>query len=310
MTFMKNRPRLFSHSAAVACTLALLLGTIFVAQPAAAQDFACKTDAKINCVDRLGTSNAVRKPIADLAELKRFAAEEGKETFATILRMSGWNSSQIAAFEKAVQEIDDTPVTLERGQQMKWMAIRKKGEPTLISNPQWIGKKTETAWPVTVEPDPAKGGKRFELLIPKTCGNLALANATDVAPPPPPPPATACKIRVMRDEAGCDAGTAVVDTSGSNGLAKVLIVGDGSPIELDAKDGKQTASGLNRGAYTARAMTTDGKSCEASLAACPKPSCAIELTYDDGTTTLPLGPRPRGPSGIWAVGCSGPSARR
>ena len=276
--------------ASTICAFALLLGgMMLVAQPAAAQSFACKTDPNITCVARLGTSNAVRKPIADLAELKRFAAAEGKATFATILRMSGWNAEQIAAFEKAVQEIDDTPVTLERGQQMKWMAIRKNGEPTLISNPQWIGKKTETAWLVAVEPDPMKGGKRFELLIPKACGNLALANVVDVAAPPAAPaPSTACTIRVMRDEAGCDAGTAVVDTTGSNGLAKVLLVGDGSPIELDAKVGKQTASGLNREAYTAKAMTTDGKSCEASLAACPKPSCAIDLTYDDATRMLAI----------------------
>ncbi len=169
---------------------------------AVAQDSACD-------IRRLGGPNRFHDQNIDTVDELRSALTAKRADLETVMRSVGWLGDANDFFEAL-----DGPIpqgTYESGTTIRWMAVRKKGEPVAKSNTCWGGKQPFEAYTVNFE----SNGYRWHFAVPKVCGNVALIDAEKLAPAAAPQAAT-CNI-----SASCQAEKFVVDTGGSSRGAQV-----------------------------------------------------------------------------------------
>ncbi|MDD8015263.1 MAG: PKD domain-containing protein [Acidobacteriota bacterium] len=71
----------------------------------------------------------------------------------------------------------DTQIAV--GDQIKWMLFRSHGKVKVAKNIEWAGRAPLEVFGFTVEKD----YKLYDFIIPKPCGNIALVDVRDAAPP-------------------------------------------------------------------------------------------------------------------------------
>jgi hypothetical protein len=79
-------------------------------------------------------------------------------------------------------------IQFQVGRTLEWLALRTKGKPSIVRNTRWGGRQPHAPWEFTVE----DSERVYTFVLPKICGNLALAESREkqkpASPPPPPPP--------------------------------------------------------------------------------------------------------------------------
>jgi hypothetical protein len=96
------------------------------------------------------------------------------------------------AFTEQFPTADIETTQVKPGTKLDWMLFRKngKGSVRVAKDVTWAGEEPFDAFRFYLD----SAGKRYEMVVPWGCGNLALAGVGDVpappppAPPPPPPP--------------------------------------------------------------------------------------------------------------------------
>ncbi|MGB8951327.1 MAG: PKD domain-containing protein [Candidatus Aminicenantales bacterium] len=75
-----------------------------------------------------------------------------------------------------------TEKSLPAGEKMKWMLFRVGKKIKVWEDVEWAGKKPLDVFSYMVKKDYTN----YEFIIPRSCGNIALYNVTELPPPPPP----------------------------------------------------------------------------------------------------------------------------
>lgn len=73
------------------------------------------------------------------------------------------------------------------GDTMEWMIFRSQGRIKVVRDLEWAGAEPLSVYLFSV----SKENANYEIIIPKSCGNISLRRVTSApggAPPPPPPP--------------------------------------------------------------------------------------------------------------------------
>ncbi len=222
---------------------------------------------------QLGGSRSLIGVMRDLKQLKR---DMGTARTRRLVQGSIDAAGTSAAVRDQVMEIlvaadpgtlKDSPFAV--GDTMVWMGLRINGKPDVLRNVRWSGRKPFPAWTFDVD----DGETLYHFVLPKPCGNLALATTERspkaiaaenarraeearkaeearlaeearrkvVPPPPPPPPPAAASCGVMATATKAKGGWSVaIDAAqsqqgGSPASSMVVqIVGPtGTPVSVD-----------------------------------------------------------------------------
>lgn len=257
----------------------------------AAADEICPGIDKEGRVTRLDGGHAVVDgTVASRADLTTFGREYG-EILGGVLKAQGLGDATDGVL-KAIENGEISEMKLNQGDVLKWMATRKKGVVTSFGPVCMASNKTYDAWKFDVTVDGMLETTTHTFVIPKVCGNLALAETKKTVKPPIPAPVVA--LTVDRD---CASGVIHVDTSGSDADATVEIIsseGVGHRIQAgDIEDPAPYTADL-RFRVVAENRARDGKvqqsSTEAVVKACPAPpaACTLSLGADDVFVREPI----------------------
>jgi hypothetical protein len=151
----------------------------------------------------------------------------------------------------AVQEID-----FEVGRTMEWMGLwdnrQRPARPGRVQMIRWGGRRSFKAWEFKIK----DGVKTYTFVLPKECGNLALASVTEE-------PMPACPM--VTGQASCDQSsytkTVGFSVSSTTGIDRVEVSRAGSAVTVLRRDNNFTVRGLAQpaGSYTVRAWDTFGR---------------------------------------------------
>jgi hypothetical protein len=131
---------------------------------------------------RLGGSTRFSPPVRTVDALRKMAgANRGDLT--KVLDLAGLSGISNQVLETLTSGAV-TETTFATGDRLEWMALRRKGKPDIIRNLRWGGSKPFEAFRFTIETPTAV----HTFIVPKACGNLALASTETKAPPPAPAP--------------------------------------------------------------------------------------------------------------------------
>jgi hypothetical protein len=237
-----------------AAALALCSALVFVAGAGDAQ-------AQQKKITRLGSPGTrITAPIKDTAALqKTFATKRNQASISRVLDRAGLTGLTPQVMS-AIVDGKVTETSVAPGTSISWMATRKNGRPDIISDGVWAGTKAFDGFAFTVE----DGLKRYNFVVPKACGNLALVNVTEVPLP------ECVHVAVSRN---CETKETVFTASGtaiSTGQAtKVSVFRDGNKVgEMLPGGSFKLTMGLREGRYTFMATDKYGReygTCERDL---------------------------------------------
>ncbi len=106
-----------------------------------------------------------------------------------------------------------TDTTLAVGDRVQWMLFRNRGKIKVTKEVEWAGKAPLEVFGIDV----TKDYKIYHFIIPKPCGNIALRNVTDAAPP-----LAVCSLIVTPEKANIN-DPITIDMSGTQN-AKSMVV--------------------------------------------------------------------------------------
>jgi hypothetical protein len=79
----------------------------------------------------------------------------------------------------AITEGRVTETSVAPGTTIQWMALRRAGRPDIVSDAVWAGTAPFEGFAFSID----DGLKRYNFVVPKACGNLALVSVTVVPLP-------------------------------------------------------------------------------------------------------------------------------
>src|SRR5262245_58768653 len=140
-------------------------------------------------VSTLGTSNRFGPPMRTVDDLRKFA-NMNRNQLTHVLTMTGLANVSTQVIDTLAAG-DVTETSIAPGTQIKWMAIKRAGTPSVLQNVRWTGRQSFDAWQFVVK----TSTMIYTFVVPKVCGNMSLLSAVAApppviteAPPPPPPP--------------------------------------------------------------------------------------------------------------------------
>ena len=262
-----------------------------VAVSGMAADEVCPGIDKEGRVTRLDGRNAVVDGTVDSrAELTAFGREYA-EILGGVLKAQGLGD----ATEGVLAAIESGPMTevkLGQGDTLQWMATRKKGVVTTFGPVCMASKKVYDAWKFDVTVDGMLKETIHTFVIPKVCGNLALAGTKTVVKPPIPVPVVS--LGVDRD---CETGMIKEDTGDYDPSAQVVVMtaeGIGHPVEAGSFEDPAPYEADLTFRIVAENTARDGKvqkaEKEVTVPACPAPpaECTLALSGDDFFVRQPI----------------------
>ncbi len=262
-----------------------------VAVAGMAADEVCPGIDKEGRVTRLDGGNAVVDgTVASRADLTAFGREYA-EILGGVLKAQGLGDATEGVLE-AIESGPMTEVKLGQGDTLQWMATRKKGVVTSFGPVCMASEKVYDAWKFDVTVDGMLEETIHTFVIPKICGNLALAGTRTVVKPPIPVPVVF--LGVDRD---CETGMIKVDTAGSDPNSQVVVMtadGIGHPVEAGSLEDPAPYEADLTFRIAAENSARDGKvqrtEKEVTVPACPAPpaECTLALNGDDFFVRQPI----------------------
>lgn len=263
--------------------LALVAATVALAPSTFAQEY---TDIR-----RLGTSNAVFRPGPQTGEELQRIFGDHRDEYEKVLRDTNWPGNPDDLFA-AVANGDFSEAQYPVGHTFEWMAVRRRGVVEATGRVRWAGDAPFEAFEIRFE----SNDREHRFLIPKACGNLALIQMRDVAPPPLPTPTVN-----LQSPNQCTGANVTFDVTIPGGLPEETSL----QVTLTRPSGQEETLSPSRagggyrwqgqlddpGAYTFSAVLTRGSERtqpvteRISLQPC-EPTCSLELT------TPPIDSRP------------------
>ena len=160
--------------------------------------FAVSVSAETS-VSRLGGRNAFhRTPLETSADATRILGELGPD-IKVVLTKAGWQGLP-ADLHAAIAKGNWSEIQIPIGGQLNWMALRRKGEPDVITDVVLNGKEPVSAYQLQF----ISNEVLHTFVVPKACSNLALS-AQEKLPPPiakvSAMPATDCLTRDVNIDA-------------------------------------------------------------------------------------------------------------
>jgi len=274
--------------------IGLILAVIVVLSVAGttgAADEVCPGFDKEGRVTRLDGGNAVIEgTVATRADLTAFGREYG-EILGGVLEAQGLGNATVGVLA-AIENGAMTEVKLGQGDTLQWMATRKKGVVVSFGPVCMASKKVYDAWKFDVTVDGMLEETIHTFVIPKVCGNLALAGTRTVVKPPIPVPVVF--LGIDRD---CETGMIMVDTGDSDSSAQVVVMtaeGIGHPVEAGSFEDPAPYEADLTFRIVAENSARDGKiqkaEKEVTVPACPAPpaECTLALSGDDFFVRQPI----------------------
>ena len=161
---------------------------------------------------RLGGSRSLIGAMRDLKRLKLdMARPRTRKDIQTVLDVAGMSPAVRDELLNILIAADPSQLkdeTFPVGNTMLWMGLRNKGKGDILRNVRWNGARPFAVWAFDID----DGETLYHFVLPKPCGNLALASserspkaiaaenarkaeearraeeARKIVPPPPPPP--------------------------------------------------------------------------------------------------------------------------
>jgi hypothetical protein len=133
---------------------------------------------------KVGISPFYRPPLKSEADLRTLVKTRDADLKAGFSKAG--NADLYPAFAEQFPTVKIEPIKIMQGETMQWMLFKKKGKgPVAVAKDvTWGGKAPLDAYRFYI----VKDQKRYEIVVPYACGNVALKDVTAIAPPPPPPP--------------------------------------------------------------------------------------------------------------------------
>ena len=150
-------------------------------------------------ITRLGTADAFYRRVQTLDAVRRMAADRAvQRRLSQVMDGAGLTglTSQVLAILGNPDPQRMVEVRIEPGTRMEWMAFRAGTRGRLQRPAVWAGRQPFEAWRFTIE----DAGTRYNFLLPKACGNLALLNQEAIPPPPTAKPDDSAE-RLRREQA-------------------------------------------------------------------------------------------------------------
>lgn len=128
----------------------------------------------------IGQHPFCKPPLNSVEELRQLAAKakgDLRQGFA-----KAGQADLYQDFETQVQTAEVDEVSVQPGERLLWMLFRKRGiGPVFVAKDvTWKGDSAFQAYRLFV----VKAGKRYEFVVPQTCGNFSLRSISDLPPAP------------------------------------------------------------------------------------------------------------------------------
>ncbi len=229
---------------------------------------AADAGAQQHRMTRLGSpATRITPPIKDTAGLqKTFAVPRNQAALSRVLDKAGLTKLTPQVLS-AITDGRVTETSVAPGTAIQWMALRRAGKADVVSDAVWAGKQPFEAFAFSVD----DGVKRYNFVVPKACGNLALVSVTDVPLP------ECVHVAVSRS---CETKQATFTASGTaistKQATKVTVFRDASKVGEMLPEGFTLTLPVQAGRYTFMATDTHGReygTCERDLTveACAAP---------------------------------------
>lgn len=274
----------------IGLTIAIVLCLSFAGVSGAADDV-CPGIDKDGRVTRLDGGNAVVDgTVASRADLTAFGREYA-EILGGVLEAQGLGDATKGVLE-TIESGKVSEMKLNQGDILQWMATRKKGAVTSFGPVCMASETTYDAWKFDVTVDGMLETTTHTFVIPKVCGNLALAGTNTKIKLPIPVPVVA--LAVDRD---CASGVIHVDSTGSDANSTIAIIsseGAGHRIEAGDLDDPAPYTADLTFRIVAENKARDGKAQQTTkdvtVKACPAPpaACSLSLGGDDVFVRQPI----------------------
>ena len=200
---------------------------------------------------RLGNpATRITAPISDTAGLqKTFTIPRNQAALSRVLDKAGLTSltAQVLA---AITEGRVTETTVAPGTTIQWMALRRAGRADIVSDAIWAGTAPFEGFAFSID----DGLKRYNFVVPKACGNLALVSVTEVPLPECVHVASSrsCESKQVTFTAS---GTAIATRQAT----KVSVYRDGRKVGEMLPEGFALALPVDAGRYTFMATDRHGR---------------------------------------------------
>lgn len=138
---------------------------------------------------RMGASPFYKQPLASVADLNEMV-NSSQESLAEGFKKAGY-PELFNAFMTQFPTVEIHNVQVQQGEALQWMMYRRngKGSVRVMKDLVWGGEEPFDAFEFFIE----SSGKRYRMIVPLICGNVALKDVADVpevaeTPPPEPVP--------------------------------------------------------------------------------------------------------------------------
>lgn len=166
---------------------------------------------------KLGRHPFYQPPLTSLEDLRYMVKKQMVDI------MAGFEQAGLPEFfedfDRQFPDVVVDQIKVNKGETLQWMFYKRngKGKVRIARDVTWAADEPFDAFRFYIE----HAGHSYEIVVPWTCGNIALGKVEKIAPPPPEPPkpkpnlAPTCGSSLSASSAICDQEI-TVDASGSS----------------------------------------------------------------------------------------------
>jgi hypothetical protein len=222
---------------------------------------------------KLGKSPFHAPPLTSVEELRTMVERSGTSIEKGFVKAGYAELYPVFAEQFSSAEIDE--VSIEKGEYLQWMLYRKngKGAVRVAKDITWAGKAPFQAFRLFLE----ENNRRYEIIIPYICGNIALRGITETAAPSVANAEPTCRMSVAPQRLFCgdtitvDA-SASADSDGTLAAATIAMVDSQGQVVEEKTITEPPFTGTLTvpcgGEYTVQVKVTDNQGAEATSPEC------------------------------------------
>lgn len=235
----------------------------------------CMTSAAFGAttLHQLGRSPFCKPPLQDVSDFRKMVDTSGP-SLQKGFEKAGY-PDLYSAFTEQFPTAEIEEIEVDKGEHLLWMLYRKngKGPVRVAKDVTWAGEKPFKAFRMYLDQD----SKRYEIVVPYICGNLALRAVSDRTPLVKTNMEPECRMTVAPKPVFCGESvdvdaSASSDPDGSVSSVKISMIDiDGQVIEeknITSPPYSGTLTLPCGGEYTVRTEVTDDKGMVSTSAAC------------------------------------------